>query len=264
MMRLQRGHVQTTSPEQTAVRAREPEIGHFFRAFISMLVALGVYVLGRAIVDLPAVKFDYRLPILAVLMMASGRFAIKVPGRAATVGVSEVFVFGTILLFGTSAATVIVALEGIALALTQRRQPLYRALFNVAEPQSRPGANGGTVTTPSGESLQVPATAFPTVMSLVPMVAMAAVYFLLNSVLTACVLAFESGGSAYAVWSEHALILTVNYYAAASLATLGSTGGQNLSLAVIGMVIPLLALSYVAYREAATRVEGAQQHVDDV
>jgi tetraacyldisaccharide 4'-kinase len=75
MMRLQRGYVQTTSPEQTAVRA--PEIGHFFRAFISMLVALGVYVLGRAIVDLPAVKFDYRLPILAVLMMASGRFAIK-------------------------------------------------------------------------------------------------------------------------------------------------------------------------------------------
>jgi len=132
MMRLQRGYVQTTSPEQTAVRA--PEIGHFFRAFISMLVALGVYVLGRAIVDLPAVKFDYRLPILAVLMMASGRFAIKVPGRAATVGVSEVFVFGTILLFGTSAATVIVALEGIGLALTQRRQPLYRALFNVAEP----------------------------------------------------------------------------------------------------------------------------------
>ena len=239
-----------------------PEIGHFFRAFISILVAIGVYVLTRAITDLPAVKFDYRLPILAMLIIASGRFAIKVPGRAATVGVSEVFVFGTILLFGTSAATMIVALEGIGVALMQRRQPLYRALFNVAEPAVSTWSAGTVFVAVS--TMLPQATAFPTVMSLVPMVAMAAVYFLLNSVLTACVLAFESGSSAYAVWGEHALILTVNYYAAASLATLGSTGGQNLSLAVIGMVIPLLALSYVAYREAATRVEEAHQHVDDV
>ncbi|HTK28079.1 MAG TPA: HD domain-containing phosphohydrolase [Vicinamibacterales bacterium] len=232
------------------------------RGVVCATAAAGVLVMARVIADLPRLQLDVRLLLLAVCTIASGRFSIKVPGRAASVGVSEVFVFATIFLFGASAATLIVAIDGVFVALTQRRQPIYRAVFNVAEPALSTWMAGfvfGTLWAllPHDPALRLLSAQVPTV-------AMTAAYFLLNSALTSGVLALESGTSISGVWRQHAPILAVNYYAAASLATLGASGGPNLSLAVIGMVVPLLALSYVAYKEAATREEAGRRHVDDL
>ena len=99
---------------------------------------------------------------------------------------------------------------------------------------------------------------------LVAAIGMAATFFALNSGLTAIAIALESGASAYEVWRRHATYLAVNYYAAASLATLAVGDGLSINITVVGLVFPLLILSYVAYQEASTRIGAAHQHVAEV
>lgn len=230
--------------------------------FVFALVALGVLVIARAVRDLQAVPRDYRFLLLTLLTMASAGYRIKVPGRPVTVGTSEVFVFATILIFGTAPATLMVALVGAGLALVRARQPIRRALFNAAEPAISTWIAGTVLVAVSSELPH--ATGQTAIASWAPLVAMTAAYLLLNSTFTSFLLAAEARSSAYAVWRQHAPILGINHYAAASLAALGVSGGPNLSLAVIGMAVPLLALSYVAYREAATRVDQASRHVENL
>ena len=93
---------------------------------------------------------------------------------------------------------------------------------------------------------------------------MAAVFFALNSGLTSIALALETGASPFQVWRGHARYLAVNYYAAASLATLAVGNGSGVNFTVVGLVVPLLILSYVAYREASTRIDKAHRHVGEV
>src|SRR5207249_1023246 len=88
-------------------------------------------------------------------------------------------------------------------------------------------------------------------------VAMAGTYFLINSFLTAIAVTLENGGSAFQFWKRHALYLAMNYYAAGSLATLAIDSASGVNLGVVGLIAPLFALSYVAYKTAASRIEDA-------
>ncbi|HEV3060054.1 MAG TPA: HD domain-containing phosphohydrolase [Vicinamibacterales bacterium] len=232
-------------------------------AFIVAVVAAGAVVLADSASLLHASSFNVYAVLLAVLTMASGRFAIKVPGRPATVSVSEVFVFASVLLFGPAVPTLTVAIDGLWISLTQKHRRLHRALFNIAEPalstwaaahvffaitHMSPGSSLSTNT-----PLVVPAT-----------IAMVGVFFALNSGLSAMAVAIENGTSAYEFWRGHAWYLAINYYAAASLAALAVSSGPRINFGVVGLVAPLLILSYVAYREASTRIDDAHRHVVDI
>jgi len=232
-------------------------------AFIAVVITAGAVVIARTAANVEIGSLNLYVLALAVLTIVTGRFAIKVPGRPATVSVSEVFVFASILLFGPSFAVLTVAIDGLWISLTQNDRRLYRTLFNIAEPAistwaasrvfflvaaTAPGAPLST-----GMPLLVPAA-----------VAMAAVFFVLNSGLSAVAVALENGTSSYQVWRSHAYYLAVNYQAAASIATLAVSSESRINFGVVGLVAPLLILSYVAYREASGRVDEAQRHVADV
>src|SRR4030095_3657769 len=130
--------------------------------------------------------------LLAALILASGRFVIKMPGRPATVSVSEVFVFASILLFGPAAPTLTVAIDGIWLSLIQKDRRLYRALFNVAEPAiSTWTAAYVFFAIVHTSALPQPSTSVPTLV--VASFGMAAVFFVLNSGLTSTAVAVATG-----------------------------------------------------------------------
>jgi putative nucleotidyltransferase with HDIG domain len=231
--------------------------------FVVAVLAFGAGVISHSVFTIRASSWSVSALALAALTIVSGRFAIKIPGRPASVSVSEVFVFASILLFGPAMAVLTVAIDGLWISLTQRDRRLYRALFNVAEPAISTWtaalvffavaklAPGSPVS--SSTAHIVPAT-----------IAMAAVFFALNSGLSAVAVALENGVSAYEFWRGHAWYLAVNDYAAASLAVLAISSGPHVNLGVAGLVAPLLLLSYVAYREASRRIDEAQHHVADV
>jgi len=232
-------------------------------AFIAAVIVTGAAVIAHSVLLLHASSFSVYTIALAVLTIVSGRFAIKVPGRAATVSVSEVFVFASAILFGPAVATLTVALDGLWVSLHQQDKRIYRTCFNVAEPAISVWAAGQVF---FAIAHLEPGSAVSTSMSAVvpATIGMAAVFFALNSGLSALAVALESGVPVFHVWREHALYLAVNYHAAASVATLAVASGPRINFGVAGLVAPLLVLSYVAYREASTRVDEAHRHVADV
>lgn len=235
------------------------------RLLLALVVAVAVsggFVLTHAAIAIRHVPFNAYLLVLAVLTIASDRFVIKVPGRPATVSVSEVFLFAIVILFGPAPATLIVAVDGIWISFTQKHRRLYRAVFNVGEPAISTWVAGQIFFAIAGAPPMLQPNA-GTIIA-VAAVAMAGAFFFLNSSLTAFAIALESGASAYQVWRGHALYLAVNCYAAASLAALAVAGPSGINPEVVGLVVPLLVLSYVAYREASTRVDDAQRHVGEV
>jgi len=227
------------------------------RVFIAVVVSTGAAIILHAARSLDASLLNVYVLALAALTIACGRFAIKVPGRSATVSVSEVFVFASILLCGAPLPVLTIALDGLWSSLTHRNRRWYRALFNVAEPSISTWAAAAVFYWVAGVA---PGATLSTSMPvLLPATAaMAAVFFGLNSGLSAIAVALESSASAYQVWRTHALYLAVNYHAAASLAAMTVTSGSGINFSVVGLVAPLLVLSYVAYRESSRRIDEAQ------
>jgi putative nucleotidyltransferase with HDIG domain len=231
--------------------------------FVTAVIAAGAAAIVHSALAVPAASWSVYAIALAALTIVTGRFTIKVPGRSVTVSVSEVFLFASILLYGQAIATLTIALDGLLASLTQRNRRLYRSLFNIAEPAISTWTAAWIFFAIAGVSPRGAAPAH-TPLGISATVAMAAAFFALNSGLSACAVALESGRSAFAFWRGHAWYLAVNYYAAASLATLAVSTGPHLTFAVAGLVAPLLILSYVAYRESAIRAEEATRHVADV
>lgn len=230
--------------------------------FVCVVAAIGAFVLNAAGSELRHSRFDVYVLVLALLTLASRRFTIKVPGHAATLSVSEVFVFASILLFGPAAATFTVAIDGLWMSLGQYERRWHRTIFNVAEPAISTWAAGATFfaiahAAPVG---LVQTGASPLI---VPTVGMVGVFFLLNGSLTAVAVGLEAGQSPFAVWRGYAVPLAINYYASASVAAIAVARGQ-LDLQVVGLVIPLLVLSYYTYQEASTRVDEAERHAREV
>jgi putative nucleotidyltransferase with HDIG domain len=233
------------------------------RSFVVATVLAGGLAIGHSARLLDPSSFNIYTALLAALTIASGQFAIKVPGRPVTVSVSEVFVFASVLLFGPAVPVLTVAIDGLWMSIRQRDRRLYRTLFNIAEPAISTWAAAEVFLAVAGVGTGTPlSTGMP---RLVPAtIAMAGVFFILNSGLNACAVALETGTSPYGAWRDDAWYLAVNYQAAASLATLSVSKGTGINFGAVGLVAPLLVLSYVAYREASTRADEAHRHADDV
>lgn len=228
--------------------------------YVAVVSAAGAVLLGDAIAEIPRITLTPLLFLLSAVTVISGRFRIKVPGHSASVSVPEFFIFSSILLYGPAPAMLVGAADGFLLSRKQKNPRIYRTLFNVGEPAISIGGGAaafyavqGLITGWAGHAswTLLPAT-----------VAMAAAYFLLNSVLIAAAMALEMKTALGPLWRQHALYLAMNCYAAASIAVLvfATEGGVN----VIGLVVPLVALSYVAYKAVVNRIVDADLHVDEV
>jgi diguanylate cyclase (GGDEF)-like protein/putative nucleotidyltransferase with HDIG domain len=96
---------------------------------------------------------------------------------------------------------------------------------------------------------------------------MAILYFLLNSVLVAWAVAFEKHVSALSVWRENFLWLSLNYFSGASVAALllpYLQPEQPEFARVVGVLLPLLLISYLTFKTAMGRVDDANRHLKEL
>lgn len=245
------------------------------RAYVAAVALVGGSILAESIYELTATAVDSRWFVLVALTLLTGSITVKIPSVAATLSVSEAFVFSAFILFGPAAGIVIASLDGlvISLWLQKRKQPLYRVLFNAAAPALSifvaswvyRGLGPPLVTAPDFKVTQI----------LVPLCAFAATYFLANTLLIAIAIALEQRASALEIWKKNFVWLWLNYFSGASMASLlVSFGGQDLSNSsnsganglggAIWIVLPLLAISYFTYKSSMARIEDANTHVDQL
>lgn len=234
--------------------------------YVVGVAALGLIAIGICISTLYTNPVSTEWVFLALLTLLSGSFTVKVPGLQARISVSETFVFTSVLLFGTSAGTLTVALDTLVATLAARRkapQAPLRILFNLASAALSIWIAGGLFYTISGlEPLSVNTAPLPLILG--PLVAMTAAYFILNSALVAVALSFEKGQPAFAIWRRNFLWLSVNYFGGASVAALLVSYTKTVDITAFSIIVPLVVISYLTYKTSLGRVEDANKHVDEM
>ncbi len=200
--------------------------------------------------------------MLAALTLVSGSATVTLPSVPASISVSETFVFATVLLFGSAAGTVMVALDGLVISfwMAKRRPEWYRALFNMAAPALSIWCAAHLLFLTAGIEplIRQPATIN---ILLGPLILFALVYFGLNSWLIAIAVAVEMRLPPYRVWRENFLWLSLNYFSGASVALLLVVYTRDVDLRFIGVIVPLLLVLYFTYKNSMDRIEDANKHV---
>ena len=230
------------------------------RIFVASVVATGTLVLLECLHLLYVTPTNFHWLVLAALTILSGSFTIKVPSIPATISVSETFVFTCVLLFGTPAATVTVALDGLIMSSWRHRRHVHKVLFNAAEPAlSIYLASEMFFRVSHIQPLAEQSCDVSTI--LLPILLLASMYFLLNSGLTAVAVCFETRSSVLSLWQNHFLWLSLDYFVGASVAALIVQNTTDISLTTMGVILPLLLISYLTFKTSMGRVEDADRHL---
>jgi diguanylate cyclase (GGDEF)-like protein/putative nucleotidyltransferase with HDIG domain len=238
------------------------------RLYLAAVIVAGLAVVLHSLYSLYARPVGYEWFILAGLTLLSGSFTVKVPTIPARLSVSETFVFAAVLLFGPAAATMVVALDSLIISLwifrSSRRAE--RVLFNFAAPAVAVWIAARVFYLLAGIA-PLAQTPHPIDGLVFPLLVLAVLYFLLNSWLIALAVALEQRSSAFTVWRRNFLWLSLNYFSGASVAALllpYLQGPGYTFVRVMGVLLPLLLISYLTLKTALGRVEDANRHLAEL
>jgi diguanylate cyclase (GGDEF)-like protein/putative nucleotidyltransferase with HDIG domain len=203
--------------------------------------------------------------LLAALTLISGSATVRLPSIPATISISEVFVFTSVLLFGTSAGTITVALDALVMSfwLAKKQNEIQRVLFNVSGTAAACWAGSQVFFWISGLLPLIEGTA--TLPEIVPgLMLFAIVYFLLNSWIITIAISLESGDSPLHIWRDNFIWLSLNYFFGASVAALLVVVTDSVDLTVLSVIVPLLLALYFTFRFLMARIEDANRHLSQV
>jgi putative nucleotidyltransferase with HDIG domain len=235
-------------------------------AYIPAVSAAGLLVIGHCIGSLIQQPVQVEWLALAILTLVTGALTIKVPTVSARLSVSETFVFASVLLFGTCAGTITVALEiliAVAVVGARRRTDPQKLIFNVSSAAlSIWVASNAFYLTAGIPPLSTHEAPLHTL--LLPLAVLSVTYFVLNSGLVAIALSLQRHESPIQIWRTNFLGLAVNYLAGASLAALFVSYTRTIDLFALSVIVPLLLVSYLTFKTSLGRIEDATKHVEEM
>ncbi|HXG88658.1 MAG TPA: HD domain-containing phosphohydrolase [Vicinamibacterales bacterium] len=232
-------------------------------AFTTPIIAIGALVVVYSAAALPSTAYPVGWISLGVLALLAATFALKVPGVSAHLSISDTFFFTSVLLFGPAPATVAIALDSLVMTWRRRHRRLH-LLFNPTSSALSLWAGAQLYYALSGASPLTDTRGALGASIILPLAAMACVYFLLNSGMTAVALSLDKRIPAITLWRDHFAIISLNYFAAASASFFLIVLIRYAGLTAIAAVMPLICICYLAMRSWLGRVEDAQKHVTKI
>jgi len=235
------------------------------RAYVSAVIVAGFLVVTWSVHQLTVQPVGVQWFLLAALTLVSGSATVKLPSVPASISISETFVFAAVLLYGPSAGTLIVALDGLVISfwISKRRQEPYRALFNMSAPAVSAWGSSQLFFWLAGVQPLVQAPA-PLDRILPALIVFALAYFSFNSWLIAFAISLEKQVSPVRVWRDNFIWLSLNYFCGASVAVLLVVGTRQVDWRFVGVIVPLLLVLYFTFKTSMDRVEDANHHVEKV
>src|SRR5687767_4229900 len=233
----------------------------YFGAVIS--AGFGITLLSAARLYLNPVSWQWL--ILAALTLLTGSFTVRMTKLAIRVSVSDAFVFAAVMLFGTSAATIIVAVDSLVATVLMRRREhrsLFRSFYNLSVASISLWA-ASTIFYWLIGAMPKPGELILTQL-IGPLFILAGVYFLINSWLVAVVLSFEQNMPIASLWWKHFPWFSLNYFGGVSAAALLASYTRTVDVGAIAIILPLLVISYLTYRTSVAKVHDAEQHVEQL
>ena len=233
------------------------------RIFAWTVAVLGSIAIALSVWEVYSEAVPSQWIILALLSMFTGFFVIRVPSLNVTISLSETFVFASALLFGPGAATVaVVADSAVVCARNTNRKP-YQLAFNVAEPAISVWM--------SAQLFYLIADVQPLFghkadlwSLLVPLAAFATTYFVLNGLLTAKAIELETKVTPREFLRSNAPHLALNFGVSLFLLVLVVSNADNLTFASLGIVGPVLALSYYSSKTTMQSVQKSNEHLSQL
>lgn len=235
------------------------------RAYVLLVSAIGLAIAAHSVGQLFVQKVSLQWLVLAALTLLTGNFTVRIPGITARLSVSDTFVFASVLLFGPAAGTITILLDALIISLRlgpHDREP-FRVIFNVSVGALSTWVAAQVFFLVAGIP---PYSVQPTPLGqiLFPLFLFTLTYFLLNSWLVTFALALEDIKSPYKIWRDNFLWLSVNYFGGASVAGLLVTYTREIDLTTLGIIVPLLLISYLTFKTSLGRIEDANQHLRQV
>lgn len=235
------------------------------RTYVMGVSAVGIAVAIHSLAQLLLQRVDLQWLILAALTLLTGTFTVRIPGVRARLSVSDTFVFASVMLFGPAAGTVTALLDALIISLRlghHAREP-YRVIFNVAAVALATKVSGYVFFASAGiPPYSVEHT--PLAQILVPLFLFTLSYFLLNSWLVAFALALEQEKPPLVIWRDNFLWLSVNYFGGGSVAGLLVAYTKEIDFTTLGIIVPLLLISYLTFKTSLGRIEDANKHLTHV
>jgi len=235
------------------------------RAYLLGVSVVGLTITVYSLIQLLLQRVDLQWLMLATLTLLTGTFTVRIPGVKARLSVSDTFVFISVLLFGPAAGTITALLDALIISLRAgqlTREP-FRLIFNISLVAVATRFSGEVFFGIAGiPPYSVAHT--PLAQILVPLFLFTLSYFLLNSWLVTVALALERKESPLAIWRHNFLWLSVNYFGGGSVAGLLVTYTREIDFTTLGIIIPLLLISYLTFKTSLGRIEDANQHLTQV
>jgi putative nucleotidyltransferase with HDIG domain len=227
--------------------------------FISVVIGAGLAAIGHSVYLLGEAPNPFGWIALGGLAILTASFALKVPGVPVYLSISDAFFIASALLFGPGPATLTIAIDSFVVSL-RRRNEIRQLLFNTTSSALALWAGAQTyywlLRSNSASSLG----ASPEAM-IAPLGLLAAVYFVLNSGLTAVAVSLSKGVSAFRLWREHFALMSLNYFAAASAAFVFIVLVHYVGGPALAAVVPLILVCHLAMRSWLGRIDDAQRHL---
>lgn len=235
------------------------------RAYFLGVSAIGLSIAAHSLAQLVVEKVSLQWLILAALTLLTGSFTVRIPRINARLSVSDTFVFASALLFGPAAGTITVLLDALVISLRQRRpfREPFRFIFNISLAALSTWTAAQLFYLVSGiKPYSIEQT--PLAQILFPLFLFTLAYFLINSWLVTFALALDKNQPAYPIWRDNFLWLGVNYFGGASVAALLVTYTREIDFTTLGIIIPLLLISYLTFKTSMGRIEDANEHLLEV
>jgi putative nucleotidyltransferase with HDIG domain len=228
--------------------------------FVTVVIAIGLAVIAWSLYHLVDVAHPAGWLVLGALAIVAASFALKIPGLPVYLSVSDVFFLTSALLFGPAPATVTIAVDSLVVS-ARRRNSVRQLLFNTTSPAIALWCGAEVYALMARSSVNVSGAQEIDRTMVLALAALAAVYFLLNSGLLAAAVALSKGASAFRIWREHFVIVSLNYFAAASGAFFLIKLVQVLGIPALAALAPLILVCHFAMRSWLGRVDDAQRHL---
>src|SRR5215216_237989 len=167
----------------TTPRSSLTDAGRFY---VAAVCTVGIAIVLHSLIQVSRGTIGYQWFVLAGLTLLSGSFTVRIPTIPARLSVSETFVFAAAILFGPSAATIVVVLDSLVISFWLRKSSKRpsRVLFNMAAPAIAiwVATHIFFLRAQIAPLYQAPQ---PILSLVVPLLILATIYFLLNSWLIA-------------------------------------------------------------------------------
>lgn len=254
------------TPDTEQLVGPHPTFGSLRPAARVLIVAVILAAVTLLAFRLPRMEIVSPL-LFIVLLLLSGiasllRVNVPLSQRGSTMSLSYAVDFASLLLLGPDPTMLIAAAGALSqCTLANKPNPWYRTAYSMATLIITVQATGAVYLLAGG----IPATVAESMIGIErPLVAAAATYFLVNSVLVVGAVALTTNQGLRTIWGEEFLWSALSYFVGAGAAAVGAflMRGTGYWLAPI-MAAPLY-LTYRTYKVYIERLEGEQRHVREV